>query len=107
MQIERTHQIDSSEPDESGMYDYYYEYDIYRFTEDSVSFIARSYTDEPDEAHFLKVETNGVHRLLNHADLKHPLLLSALSHLRNEGKMNVRWLNGKENGYESLPTGLQ
>lgn len=32
MHIERVHQIDSSEPDASGMYDYYYEYDIYRFT---------------------------------------------------------------------------
>jgi len=102
MQVERTHQIDSCDPDESGTYDYYYEYDIYRFTDGSICFIARSYADEPDEAHFLRVETNGVRRFLNRVDLKHPLLLSALSHLRKEGKTHVRWLSGKGNGYESL-----
>lgn len=41
MHIECVRQIDSSEPDESGMYDYYYEYDIYRFTDGPLCLIAR------------------------------------------------------------------
>jgi hypothetical protein len=103
MHIELVRRIESSEPDESGMYDYYYEYDIYRFTDGPLSLIARSYTDEPDEAHFLRVETKGSQRALVEADLRHPLFHLAQSHLRSEGKITLRWLSGKGNGYESVP----
>ena len=48
--------VDSSEPDEFGMCDYYYKYDIYRFTDEPMCFIACSYIDEPDEAHFLGID---------------------------------------------------
>ncbi|WP_449465474.1 hypothetical protein [Stenotrophomonas humi] len=107
MQIERVRQLDSSDPDESGMYDYHYEYDIYRFTEGPISFIARSYTDKPDEAHFLSIETDGSRRLLVDADLKHPLFNVAKSHLRSEGKTDLHWLSGRGDGYEPVPSGQQ
>ncbi|MDR2219011.1 MAG: hypothetical protein LBE24_00335 [Methylobacillus sp.] len=106
MQIEQTHHIDASEPDESGMYEYYYEYDIYRFKDTSICFVARSYADEPDEAHFLSAETNGNSRFLERSDLKHPLFLSALSHLRSRGKVHIRWFSRKGNGYEALPENM-
>ena len=107
MHIERVRQIDSSEPDETGMYDYYYEYDIYRFTDGPICLIARSYVDEPDEAHFLRVEANGSQRTLVDVDLTHPLFLLAQSHLSSEGKVHLHWLSGRGDGYEPVPAGLQ
>lgn len=107
MHIERVRQIDSSDPDESGMYDYYYEYDIYRFTDGPECFVARSYIDEPDEAHFLRIEINGSPRTLVDADLTHPIFLLAQSHLRSEGKVHLRWLSDRGDGYESVPACLQ
>jgi len=103
MQIECIRQIDASEPDESGMYEYYYEYDIYRFTDGHTCFFARSYTDTPDEASFLRVETNGTHRGLRRSDLTHPLFLSAQSYLHSEGKVHLYWLSNRGNGYEPVP----
>ncbi len=87
------------------MYEYYYEYDIYRFTDGPESFTARSYIDQANEAHFLRAEFNGKLRTLVDADLKHPLFLLAQSHLRNEGKLHLRWLSGKRDGYEAVPEG--
>lgn len=106
MYVEHVRKIDSSEPDDSGSYEYYYEYDIYRFTDGRDCFIARSYTWQPDEAHFLGVEINGNPRTMVVADLKHPLFLLAQSYLRTEGKLNLRWLSEKGPGYESVPAGL-
>lgn len=105
MQIECSRHIDSSGPDESGVYDYHYEYDIYCFTDDTLSLIARSYIDEPDEAHFLSVQTHGHWRNLVDADWAHHLFHQALSYLRSEGKTQLRWLSGRANGYESVPVG--
>lgn len=87
------------------MYDYYYEYDIYRFTDGPLCLVARSYTDTPDEAHFLKIGVNGSERTITGADLAHPLSLLAQDHLRNEGKVHLKWLSGKGNGYEPVPPG--
>lgn len=105
MQIERTRHVDASEHDESDGYDYYYEYDLYCFTEGTVSLTARSYVDEPHEAHFLGVEEHGRPRTLVDADLKTALFQSARSHLRSEGKTNLRWLSGRGDGYEPVPPG--
>jgi hypothetical protein len=104
MHIERTRQIDASEPDSSGMYEYYYEYDIYRFTAGADCVIARSYTDEPDEAHFLRIETGGMPRIIVDSDLMCPLLIAAQAYLRAEGKVQLLWLSGRGNGYEPLHT---
>ena len=103
MHIDLVRRVDASEPDEDGQYDYYYEYDIYLFTEGATCFVARSYTDQPGEAHILRIETNGVPRVLTDKDLRHPLSLAAQSHLRSEGKMQLRWLSGRGDGYESVP----
>jgi hypothetical protein len=105
MHIERTRQVDASEPDETGMFEYYYEYDIYRFTDGPICLVARIYTDEPDEAHFLRIESNGSPRSLVDSDLTHPLLLAAQAHLHTEGKRHLRWLSGRGNGYELVPPG--
>ena len=103
MQVERTHHIDASEPDDAGMHEYHYEYDIYRFVDETACFVARSYTDQPTEAHFLGVQVDGRDRLLTDADLAHPLCLAAQDYLRGEGKIELNWLSGRGNGYEAVP----
>lgn len=106
MQIERSRHIDASEqdaPDASDGYDYYYEYDLYRFTDGTVSLTARSYVDEPDDAHFLAIEEQGCQRTLVDADLGTALFQSARSYLHAEGKTRLRWLSGRDDGYEPVP----
>jgi hypothetical protein len=105
MRIECTRLIDASEPDELGMYEYHYEYDIYRFTDGCMCFVARSYTDEPDEAHFLGLEADGQSRPILDEDLMHPLLFAAQAYLRAAGKIRLRWLSGRGDGYEPVPSG--
>ncbi len=105
MHVECTRHIDASGPDETGMYEYYYEYDIYRFTDGPICFVARSYTDEPDEAHFLRVEIDGRPRSIIDSDLMYPLFLSAQAHLRADGKAHLRWLSGRGDGYEPVLSG--
>jgi hypothetical protein len=103
MQIEHSLQIDASEPDAAGSHDYYYEYEIYRFTDVALCLVARSYTDALDEAHFLRIESSEHPRLLTDADLLSPLFVAAQTYLRGIGKTQLRWLNGSANGDESVP----
>lgn len=102
MQVECTRHIDASEPNADGSYDYHYEYDFYRFSNEGCCLFARSYTDESDEAHFLSMEVGEESRLLTDDDLGHPLFVAAQTYLHNEGKLRLNWLSGRGNGYESL-----
>lgn len=70
----------------------------------AVCFVARSYTDTSDEAHFLRVELDGDPRHLTDADLTHPLFVAARSHLIGAGKVHLNWLSGRGNGYEPIPS---
>nr|WP_283161856.1 hypothetical protein [Xanthomonas nasturtii] len=101
--VERTRHCDCSAPDASGAVDYEYEYDIYRFVDGVRCLFARSYTDTPDEAHFLSIDVGGKSRLLKVADLLDPLCAFAQAHLRREGKRQLHWLSGRGNGYEPVP----
>ena len=103
MHVERTHHVDASEPDDDGMYEYHYEYDIYRFTDDAICLAARSYVHTPDEAHFLGIEVRGHSRMLVDRDLARPLFRSAAEYLQAHGKRDLRWLSGRGNGYEPVP----
>lgn len=109
MRVDVTHHIDTCEPDALGDYEYYYEYDIYRFSaggNDSANagsgatLIARSYGDTRHEVHFLSIELRGSPRRLADADLHTPLFRDAVAYLRNAGKHQLAWLSG--NGYEPL-----
>ncbi|MEB1258620.1 hypothetical protein VDQ16_00565 [Xanthomonas campestris pv. campestris] len=106
MQVSRVRHTDCSAPDESGEYAYDYEYDIYHFVDGAIGLIARSYTDTPEEAHFLNIEVDGTLRLLTQADLAQPLFALAQDYLRQEGKRELRWLSGRGDGYEPLPGGM-
>lgn len=103
MHVEHSHRIDASERDAAGRYDYYYEYDLYRFVEGTIGLVARSYIDEADEAHFLRIQIDGNERLMEDADLARPLFMATREHLRSIGKVQLRWLSGRGDGYEPVP----
>ena len=64
MQVECSHHIDASEADAEGFYEYYYEYDIYRFMLGSLSLVVRSYSDTCEQASVLRLEEAGKSRPL-------------------------------------------
>ena len=105
MQVRTTRHVDASEPDADGLYDYYYEYDVTVFSTESLSLVARSYTDAPHEAHFLRAETGSGHRQLTEEDMKSSLVVEATAYLRAQGKSEINWLSGRGNGYEKIPAG--
>jgi hypothetical protein len=100
MKVETSHHIDASEPDEHGMHDWHYEYDMFLFTDDNLRLAARSYSDTPHEAHFIGLERK--HKQLNIADeFGQPLMLFAIAYLRSVGKTELNFL--AVNGYEAIP----
>ena len=98
MKVETTHRIDAGRRDAQGRYQYYYEYDLYEFSDGAVKLLARSYVEEPDEVHFLNIGDGTTQRMLTDADLRLPLAQSAARHLAEFGKKRINWLS--ERGYE-------
>ncbi|HEY0597010.1 hypothetical protein [Sphingopyxis sp.] len=101
MRVNVDHYVDASDPDADGLHDWYYEYDIYRFSQAGRSFVARAYTDEPRKVAFLAHEVKILgfrrHRLLNSADLRSSLFVAALAHFRRLGMTSIDRLT--EAGY--------
>jgi hypothetical protein len=102
MQVEITHHVDASARNADGSYEYYYEYDLFRFSDGADAIVARCDVDEPDEAHFLSKETHGERSMLCDQDIRSAFFAEAVSHLRKLGKSKFRWLSGRGDGYEPL-----
>jgi hypothetical protein len=106
MQIKSEHCIDASDPDADGMYDWYYDYDSYRFF-DTGPFAILVYADRDalGEASFTAVEDDGKGRGIRAEDFKHPLFVEAATYLRRIGRVKLKWLNphGAGKGYEPIP----
>jgi hypothetical protein len=92
MNVDKSHHIDKSEPDAEGMYEYYYEYHIYEFTEGNLKLVARSYINE-SEAHFLGLEAEGKKGFLSKSFLSNPLLQQAVEYLKKEGANPISYLD--------------
>lgn len=101
MQVEKTHHVDADEPDADGMLGWRYEYDLYHFRDGLRTLVARSYTDEPEEAHLLRFEQDGRFLSVTARDLKDPFVLGAVRYLRVTGKHNVRY--SASGGYQPVP----
>ena len=102
MKIEQTHQIDAGESDVNGKYDWYYEYDVYRFIEGDRTWVARSYKNTGEEVQFLRLEVGTKSVGITAEKLSDPLFQQALLHLRSIGKLRIEHL-GPE-GYAPFPT---
>ena len=92
MKVDKSHHIDKSEPDADGMYEYYYEYDIYEFSEGDLKLVTRSYENE-SEAHFLRLEKKGNKSFLSKKSLNEPLVQQAIDYLKKEGKVFISYLD--------------
>jgi len=101
MNVSASHHIDKGNKDSQGQYEYHYEYDLYEFRENGICIIARSYTDEGTEAHFLRKEVSGNQEMLSNSDLLTPLFTQAVKYLNEVGKLQINYLC--ESGYESVP----
>jgi hypothetical protein len=102
MKVETSCHTDASNPDSRGMYEYYYEYELYRFSEGAVAFVACSYVHEPEAANLLRIEIDGSSRPLTVDDMRRPLLHHVLNYLRGTGKRRLTWLSGRGSGYEPV-----
>ena len=100
MKVEQTHHIDASERHADGMYDWYYEYHLYRFTDGERTLVARSYADGTAEAHFLCFEVQRKPLSVTAKDIDDPLLKQATLHLRSIGKVSINYLSSE--GYAPL-----
>jgi hypothetical protein len=87
-----------------GPYEFYYDYDVYRFEEGNTAVTARSYRDEPRVASFSGLEIAGSDRPLQRADFHLPLVRAAVQHLRAMGKQELTWFGSSETGtYSPIP----
>lgn len=95
MRVETTHFVDEV-PGQR------YEYDLFRFSDGSITVVARGYSSHPTEAHFLRIESATSHVGLTRVDLTRPLLQKAAAYLRSVGRTSLEWLNQDGSGYEPL-----
>ena len=105
MEVRKTRHVDSDEPDENGFVSYSYEYDIYEFMQGGLCLVARSYTDTPQEAHFLRKELPNQQFMLTIQDFIHPLMLLALESLKADGKSEIQYLSQAAGCYLPIPVG--
>lgn len=100
MKIEKNHEIDASEKDANGYYDYYYEYNDYLFSDETIPILARSYSDSPKEVSFRAVLQEEKLRMTGNKDMQYPLFQEAINYLKAEGKTDIQILT--EGGYERV-----
>ena len=107
MDVDKRHYVDASAPDADDADAYRYAYDIYRFTEGGTCLVARGYDDQPDAAHFLRLDEGTHSRALFADDLRSPLAAAAIGHLLGEGRRILTWLNPDSDvGYDAVPAAL-
>lgn len=100
MDVNITQKVDKGEREANGKYDFYYEFEVFEFSESDLCYVARSYKDESSEAHFLRKKISGKVGQIKSNDLKAPLFLEATKYLRQKGKTTLKYLGDK--GYEIL-----
>ena len=93
MHVEITHHIDCDKENADGLHEWHYEYDLFRFSEGTFTLVARSYTDTPEEAHFIRLEKEGQRVSLTETALQTPLAEEATRHLQSLRKAKVNWLS--------------
>lgn len=100
MEVIKKHEIDASEKDSNGNYEYYYEFDDFQFIENNVTFFARSYSDEPNEVSFRGVIKDSNRQMISTTDIQSVMFKQAVNHLKSEGKSVINVLT--ESGYEAI-----
>jgi hypothetical protein len=100
MQVTLSRHIDKSELRADGFYDYYYDFNLYAFSDGNIIYHARSYNDQPNEAHFINGEREGRIFFLGNTDFKTALFIEACTYLQACGLMQLIYLGN--DGYEPI-----
>jgi len=87
--------VDKIGPKANGFYEFYYEFDDYKFAHGLETLHARSYTHGPEEAFLSGIELDDQWKFLAKADLRKPLARAAQEYLRRAGKTDIKWLDPK------------
>jgi hypothetical protein len=82
MQVTLSRHIDKSELRADGFYDYYYDFNLYKFSNSNIIYHARSYNDQPGEAHFINGEHEGKVFFLGNTDFNTDLFIEACTYLQ-------------------------
>jgi hypothetical protein len=80
-----------------------YEYDLFTFTAPDVTYVARSYLSEPDEAHILGKQSGAVQQPISPDDLTTQSFAELETYLRTHGKARLLYLSTQEEGYVEIP----
>ncbi len=97
--------IKDFEKNKDGSYKYYYEFDLYEFSDGLIKFIARSYRDTFEKVSFLKKVVGGKSQNIEKGDFDLKLFKDAAQYLLNEGKKSLFYFDLKE-GYVELGEGI-
>ncbi len=100
-----THCIDSSGPDSSGAYEFYYDYETIIFDLGSESVSGKRYADTPEEASLIRIKDLGGERLIEASDLKKEIVKVSVSYLKTNGAKSVKYLDQSNtiSGYSEFP----
>ena len=103
--INISHHVDASAPNAQGMYDWYYEYDVFEFTnkQHTSALTVRSYSNTPFEASFIDLNSRQPECIVLDDTLK-PLFLFAIQYLKKSGKTKINYLSA--HGYALLPPSI-
>lgn len=103
--INISHHVDASAPNAQGMYDWYYEYDVFEFTDQqhASALTVRSYSNTPFEASFIDLN-NRQHEIIALDDTLKPLFQFAIQFLKKSGKTKINYLSA--HGYALLPPSI-
>jgi hypothetical protein len=101
MKISLQHHIDNGEKDADGNYDFYYEFDVFSFSEGSFSLYARSYIEDSALVSFTNSTRDEKVIFLTAADFKKPFFIEACTYLHAIGKQQFQYLDKKQ-GYVAV-----
>jgi len=102
--VQKTHHVDSDDPDAHGMVDWRYEYEILVVRTGAFRVDLRTYVDTPEEISFLRFRDGEISVGLGDAKKSYRAELAAIaSYLRVLGYPSVKWMGGPAGGYEEVP----
>ena len=81
-----------------------YQHDLYEFEASGVKYVARCYTSQPGDAHFLRKEVDGQLLQLTPEDIASRTFREAVAYLREHGKTQVQYLSAAAGGYLDVPS---
>ncbi|MDJ0758290.1 MAG: hypothetical protein QNJ19_02785 [Woeseiaceae bacterium] len=105
IEVTRSKGVDKMGPDEDGLYEFYYDFELFEFRSGSRVVHGRAYADQENEASLIAIYEDGERRLMSVSDLQADLGRAAIRYFKNIGKTDIKWLDpdNKVTGYSPIP----